>query len=393
LKDLVDTLHKNGIKLVLDMVVNHTGYRHPALSNKENPTPIRQSWFNSLFIGVENDEIQGQLAGLPDMDLDQSDVCDYHIQTILSWIKETGIDAIRMDTAKHVERAFWNDYKTHIKGKYPDVTLLGEVLLFSIDEVSKYQQHFAFDSLFDFPMQKAIESAFIYNQTLETFVSPFNMGTGILEKDSAYTNHHRLVTLLDNHDLSARFFTTTLQACGDNRDAATRVYMLALSFMFTIRGIPQLYYGNEMGLEGGYDPDNRRDFEWHKFNKKYEIVQKYSHEKLIFEHSCKLIKIRKENDALTSGSFVCLFVDHFLMVYLRQHNDDIIITVIHNGWKKADSPIHINFINNANIPARIKDLLEKKTLICQLAGEKVDIINSSFEIWPDWKSAQILKLE
>jgi len=391
LKDLVDALHKDGIKLVLDMVVNHTGYRHPALTGKENQTPIKASWFNSLFIGSDNDEIQGQLAGLPDMDLDQSDVSDYHITTILSWIRETGIDAIRMDTAKHVERVFWHDYKTHVKGKYTDVSLLGEVLIFTIEEVSKYQQHFAFDSLFDFPLQRAIECVFAYNNTLETFVSPFNKGTGILEKDTAYTNHHRLVTLLDNHDLSSRFYTTVMNACGNNRDAATRIYMLALSFLFTIRGIPQLFYGNELGLEGGADPDNRRDFEWHKLNKKNEVLTKFPYEKLIFDHTCNLIRIRKENDALTAGSFVCLFVDYFLLVYLRHHQSDVIITVIHNGWQKAENPINISFKDNPTIPYRIKNLLLNKTLTCQLSGEKFEIKDGVFQVWPEWKSAYILK--
>ena len=391
LKDLVDILHKNGIKLVLDMVVNHTGYRHPALTGKENPTPIRANWFNNPFIGSETDEIQGQLAGLPDMDLDQADVSDYHIQTILSWIKETGIDAIRMDTAKHVERVFWYDFKTHVKGKYPDVSLLGEVLIFTIDEVSQYQQHFAFDSLFDFPMQRAIENVFAYNNTLETFVSPFNGGTGILEKDTAYTNHNRLVTLLDNHDLPSRFITTLMYACGHNREIASKLYMLTLSFLFTIRGIPQLYYGNEIRLEGGADPDNRRDFEWHKLNSKYEVLPEFIYEKMFFDHTCKLIKIRKNNHALTSGSFVCLFVDHFMLVYLRHQQDNVIITVIHNGWKKADNPITIEFSNNPNVPTRVKDLLTNKTLVCQLSGEKFKIKDGSFQVWPDWKSAYILK--
>ncbi|MFN8258647.1 MAG: alpha-amylase family glycosyl hydrolase [Bacteroidales bacterium] len=393
LKDLVTILHKNGIKLVLDMVVNHTGYRHPALTDKENPTPIRSDWFNSFYIGVENDEIQGQLAGLPDMDLDKSEVSDYHIQTILSWIKETGIDAIRMDTAKHVEKIFWNDFKTHVKGKYPDVSLLGEVLLFTIEEVSKYQQHFAFDSLFDFPLQRAIENVFAYNDTLETFVSPFSKGTGILEKDNAYTNHNRLVTLLDNHDLSARFYTTVLRAFGQNREAATRVYMLSLSFLFTIRGIPQIYYGNEMGMEGGADPDNRRDFEWHRLDKNYEIIPDFRDEKLIYDHTRQLIKIRKENDALTTGSFICLYVDYFLLVYLRHHNENVVITVIHNGWQKGQQPCKISYDQNPVIPARIKNLLEGKTLKCKLTGNQSIISSCSFEIWPDWKSAMILTLD
>lgn len=391
IKDLADILHQNGIKLVLDMVVNHTGYRHPALTGKDNPTPIQASWFNNPNIGCEVDEIQGQLSGLPDMDLDQADVSDYHIQTILSWIKETGIDAVRMDTAKHVEKIFWNDFKTHVKGKYPDVSLLGEVLIFSIDEVSQYQQHFAFDSLFDFPMQRAIENVFAFNNSMEIFVSPYNKGTGMLEKDTAYTNHHRLVTLLDNHDLSARFFTSVLKSNNGDYSKAAKVYILALSFLFTIRGIPQLFYGNELGMEGAADPDNRRDFEWHKLDAKYEVLPEFVHEKTIYDHTKKLIKIRKENSALTSGSFVCLFVDYFVLVALRHHEDNVVLTIIHNGWDKALNPITVNFNDNPNIPARVKELIRNKTLKCQLSGEKLKITNCSFQLWPEGKMAYFLK--
>jgi glycosidase len=392
LKDLVDKLHENGIKLVLDMVVNHTGYLHPGTNNSEpNPTPIRQHWFNNLTLSCDYDEIQGQLAGLPDMDLDQPDVCDYHIQTILSWIKETGLDAIRMDTAKHVERSFWYDYKTHVKGRYPNVSLLGEVLLFSIEEISQYQKHFAFDSLFDFPVQRAMEWVFAWNNSMETFVSAFNKGTGILEKDGSYTDHHKLTSLLDNHDLPTRYMTTALYAAENNKEDATQIMMLSLSFMFTIRGIPQIYYGTEVGMEGGLDPDNRRDFEWHLFDKNYNVLPKYKLEKKIFDLTCKLIQIRKDNPALFCGSFICIYVDHFLMAYLRHHDDNVVIVVVHNGWYKPDQGIDISVFNHSLIPQRIKDIVCNKTLTCQITGEKVTVKDGVFNVRMEGKSALILK--
>ena len=155
LADLADELHRNGIKLILDMVVNHTGYDHPALADpKNNPTPIRAEWFNRFGLDCSQDMIKGALAGLPDLNLDNIDVIDYHIQTILSWIEETHIDMIRMDTAKHVERGFWQYYKTLVRGKHPEVGLLGEALVFDIEELTNFQKFWGFDSLFDFPVQQ-----------------------------------------------------------------------------------------------------------------------------------------------------------------------------------------------------------------------------------------------
>ena len=315
---------------------------------------------------------------------------DYHIQAILSWIKETGLDAIRMDTAKHVERAFWNDYKTHIKGQYQEINLLGEVLIYSIEEISEYQHHWAFDNLFDFPMLKAMEWVFAYNNSMETFVSPYNLGTGILEKDTIYTNHYQLVTFLDNHDLPARFTTVAMQATGDNFESATVILRLALSFMFTIRGIPQIYYGTELAMQGGCDPDNRRDLEWFKLDENYEVLSTFTNEKKVFDHLRRLIHIRKNNMALTCGSFICLYVDYFLLVYLRHHDENVIITIIHNGWNKPDHPVTIEIRSNSAIPERIKDLVSDRIMVCLLTGEIIEVKNGSFSVQMDGKSAMIL---
>ena len=392
LKDLVDELHRNDLKIVLDMVVNHTGYGHPALTGEYNPTPIKKEWFNSQM-DSGSDTVKGQLSGLPDFNLDMIDVSDYHITTILSWIEETGIDAIRMDTARHVEKVFWTYFKNQVKGDHPEVTLIGEVLEFDIDSISQYQEHFAFDSLFDFPMQMAMKNVFIYDNPLTTFVTPYNSGSGILERDTHYTNHNKLVTLHDNHDLEARFMSLALKHVGgdENRERAVWVVKLALSFMFTIRGIPQIFYGTEYGMEGWGDPDNRRDFNWELFDDKYDVKPQFKFEKEMFEHTQKLIKIRKSNDALTCGNFVCLYVDSFVLVFLRYIEENVVITIIHNGWLPMSDPLRISIITNDQVPTRIKEILDYSVLTCQLTGEKVSVNNGVFKVKMERKSAMILK--
>ncbi|MBI5217301.1 MAG: hypothetical protein HY958_00025 [Bacteroidia bacterium] len=393
LKDLTDELHRHGIKLILDMVVNHTGYNHPALVNHyENPTPIQKHWFNRQ-LDSSMDLVKGQLAGLPDFNLDLVDVSDYHVTAILSWIEKTGIDAIRMDTAKHVEKEFWNHFKNQVKGDHPDTSLIGEVLEFDIDSISKYQGNWAFDSLFDFPVQRAITNVFVYDQPMSVFVSPFNYGEGILEKDNRYTNHNKLVTLLDNHDLEARFMTLALNHVGgeSKRLYAVWVQKLALSFLFTIRGIPQIYYGTEYGMEGWSDPDNRRDFNWNVFDENYNVREEFKFEKDIFDHTVRLIKIRKENEALICGEFVCLYVDNFILVFLRYHENNVIITAVHNGWLPMPCPVKISIEENPLIPSRIKNLLENCILKCQVSGTEIYVTEGIFEIQMERKSALILK--
>jgi len=392
LKDLTDELHKNGIKLILDMVVNHTGYGHPAKTNAEdNPTPIRSNWFNQEGLSCNIDEIQGELAALPDLDLDSHDVSDYHITTIIDWVRQTGIDAVRMDTVKHVEKKFWYDFKTQVKGVCNDLSLLGEVLVFDIGTLSDYQKYYDFDCLFDFPMQQAIRSVFIDDESFHLLYSPFERGHGILEKDHWYTNQNKLSTLLDNHDLSARYMTWAMGRHHNNKAPAVIVYNLSLTYMFTIRGIPQLYYGNEIGLEGGSDPDNRRDFPWEVFDDKYDVKSNYKFEKEIFDHTCHLIKIRKENAALTSGDLVCLYVDHFIFSYMRYVENNILIVVLHNGWMDMPEAVTINIDANNGIPERIKSQIRNKKINCQLTGKEIEIKSGAFSIQLSGKTGVILK--
>jgi len=394
LRDLVDRLHMNGIKLILDVVVNHTGYRHPGIFDSlDNPTPICSSWFNRMNISLETSETEGQLSGLPDMDLDLPDVCDYHTETILSWLRETGVDGIRMDTVKHVERNFWTYFKTQVKGQFPGVTLLGEVLVFDIDNLSQYQKYDAIDQLFDFPMQNAIKNVFVYDHGMTDFISPYNIGTGILERDRSYSNHNQLVTLLDNHDLSARFMTWILDRQAGDYRKATDVMKLTLTFLFTIRGIPQIYYGTELGLEGHSDPDNRRDFPWEKLNADYEVKTEYSHEKEIYDHTRKMISIRRSNDALSSGYFVCLYVDYFLMIFLRYVEDNIVIAGFHNGWLDMPSEVIIDIGHNPDLPRRIREKLSDATLVSLLDNQLHPIREGKLKIRLGKKSAIILTIK
>jgi glycosidase len=391
LRDLVDALHAAGIKLVLDVVVNHAGYGHPGHSGQEpNPTPIRPSWFNRPGLSSDVDVIEGELCGLPDFDLDNVDAVDYHIESLLAWARETGLDALRMDTAKHIERSFWQYFKTQVRGSLHDLTLLGEALVFDVDELTEYQKLWGFDSLFDFPVEEMIKRVFVHGQSLTNFRAPFDQGTGIFDKDTRYGNQNRLVSLLDNHDLPARFMTEAMRATGGDRERAARILKLALAFMFTTRGTPQLYYGTEIAMEGGADPDNRRDFEWEKIGPDGAVKDEYPIEKAVFEHTRQLIRLRKEHAALHAGMFVCLFVDYFLMVQLAWVGTDVVIAAYHNGWEPMPSAVRVQIANNHQIPRRVAGLLEGRTLTCGLSGAKVTVTSGEIELRLDGKSAMVL---
>jgi len=168
---------------------------------------------------------------------------------------------------------------------------------------------------------------------------------------------------------------------------------LALSFLFTVRGIPQIYYGTEYGAEGHTDPDNRNDFDWSLFDENYNVKSQYGYEKEIFDHTCKLIQIRKDNEALYCGSFHCLYVDTFLIVYLRFYQDNIVLVAINNGHLDMPESIDIRINANHDVPFVIKKQLANGTFQCLLSGETFQAEEGILTMKIKGKSALVLRKE
>ncbi len=397
LKELVSQLHDAKIKVILDMVVNHTGYHNENYINYPDKK-IKNEWFNQ---GPAGDEIEGCLAGLPDLDHDQVDVVDYFVNNIVDWIEETGIDGIRMDTVKHVEKKFWYFFKSYVKGKYHNITLIGEDLEYDVGKIAQYQKDHDFDTLFNFPLCNKIKESFIYNAGMTQLARPRlndNESEGILDMDAYYTNANRLVNLLDNHDLSKRFMTEILDYYGHwDRWLALKIFKLALSFLFTNRGIPQIYYGTEIGLEGYADPDNRRFMPWKNIFGDQPGLEPLSHcqeQKGIFLHLKQLIKIKKENESLAWGYQFTLYSDHFVYAFMREYRGNIIVIVINNGLQKMPHPLFIPVAANSNIPSRIREKMQDKNLINLLDfQDEMKWERGGISVILEGKTAKIYKVE
>ena len=161
----------------------------------------------------------------------------------------------------------------------PAYLFIGEVLFEgkeNVKDLLEYQNYHDFNSIFDFPLCTALRSTFIYDESVRYWLARprlnENEPMGILDNDNplkdGYRNANSLVTLLDNHDLQQRIMSHARAkhtGGGTGLDMAIRVTKLCLGALFTMRGIPQLYYGTEIGMEGwkaADDRDLRRDFPW-----------------------------------------------------------------------------------------------------------------------------------
>jgi glycosidase len=328
LQGLAKALHKRGMKLVLDTVPNHVGPKHPWV--EDEPAP---DWFHGTkehhieaethYMALidphapERDKM-AQLHGwfanvLPDMDTESPAVAQYLRQNAVWWIEETGADALRIDTLTYVDRPFWNAFNGELKELYPRLTEVGEVLTGDALVVSSFQGGVTragvdtkLTTPFDFPTNFALRDVFAKGE-------PMTKLSDVLAKDELYAQPERLVTLLGNHDMP-RF------AEGEKNVAAER---LAFAYVMTTRGTPQLYSGDELGMKGGEDPDNRKDFPGGfaggaaNTNDAFVAAGRTTEQEAMYSWVAKLGALRKEHVALACGGEQVLASNEDWIVYLR----------------------------------------------------------------------------
>ncbi|GGC74280.1 hypothetical protein GCM10007216_01160 [Thalassobacillus devorans] len=304
-KRLVEEAHKRDMKVLFDFVVNHTGYQHPWLED-----PEKEEWFHEeqRMIGESPSVLENAwLAGLPDLNTENPEVKQYLFDAAEFWIEETGVDGFRLDTVKHVPKDFWKEFNDHVKSIDPDFFLLGEVWHDNPREIAAYEET-GIDSFVDFPL---------YNAMDQSFQAAGNSLTGPLSiwktNEERYQSPEMLSSFIDSHD-TVRF---TRRAVENNQNPVTR-WKLALTYQFTMPEIPITYYGTEIPLDGGEDPDNRKMMNVKAADE--ELKQRIE----------QLTSMRQEFPALTKGDYKELYNEDGMAAYQRSYKDETLITVINN---------------------------------------------------------------
>jgi len=394
--NFVEQCEARGMKVILDMVVNHCGY------GAESRFP--PAWFNDSMIDLNEDAIKGRLAGLPDFNHENPEVIDFFVKNIHEWITRGKVANIRMDTAKHVELKFWHYFTCQIRGENPGICLIGEVLFEGKEDISRllmYQNYHDFDSTFDFPLCTGLRSTLIYDESIRYWLARPRLNpdepSGVLDEDNAfkggYRNANGLVTLLDNHDLERRIMSharTKHTGDGPGLDWAIRVTRLCLGALFTMRGIPQIYYGTEIGMEGwkaGDDCDLRRDFPWQVIGGDNHPMPQFHKEREIYEWTRNLIRLRKTNAALKYGTTITLWSDDLVYAFLRISTDDAALVIINNGYLSMPYPIRLK-LNPDVIPQRVIDTI-KRNLKHWKTGQALTVVSDEVLLSVEGKSIDI----
>lgn len=329
-KRLAADLHARGMKLVLDLVPNHVGPAHPWAVDPPAPDWFHgtvmnhrraESNFESLVDPKASkldprDVTEGWFANAkPDLNQENPLVEKYLIQNAEWWVETGSLDGLRLDTFPYVGRAFWHDFHATLHQLYPHLTTVGEIFnhdpaitSFFAGGVARRGIDTGLYTPFDFPMMAALRKTLIQGAPMTTL-------TSVLDQDRLYPHPDRLVTFLGNHDTS-RFL--------GEPGATPAELKMAFALLATMRGMPQIYSGDEIAMCGGKDPDNRHDFPGGfpgDTSDAFTAQGRTAEQQDMYTTVAALMRFRAKHSAIITGKQKDLFADASAFAFVRA--DDI----------------------------------------------------------------------
>lgn len=301
LQALVAAAHQRGMKVLVDVVVNHCGYDAPIA--KQQPGFFHHN--GSITDWEDPYQCENyDLVGLPDFASENKAVLAFMEDAWGTWVTRDHVDGFRLDTVRHVPMAFMHHFlgTMHALAKGPFYTV-GEVSFHDPHRVAPYLDGAGLDASFDFPMFETLGQVFAKGGRMTLLADR-------LAQDKLYSDPSHLAPFLDSHD-EVRFLTA---AGGDEKKLR-----LALACLLTLRGTPCLTWGTEVGITGGADPDNRHDMPWPKALPP------------LWHYTSQLVHLRRATPALAHGTQRTLAVGDHAIAYERAAGSQRAIVALNNG--------------------------------------------------------------
>ncbi|RFU67558.1 alpha-amylase family glycosyl hydrolase [Bacillus sp. V59.32b] len=307
-KKLVKEAHKRDMKVMTEFVVNHVGPNHPWLSD-----PEKEDWFHEKKDVTNPDNSEdiesAWIDGLPDLNQNNPEVRSYLLDAAKWWITETGVDGYTLDGMNYVPKDFWSDFSKAVKSEKEDFYLLGEVFSNDSATISGYKNT-GIDGFLDYPLNENLRTAFTEpDQSTDGLFSIYNRNQSLFDKPELMGN------FMDNHEM-ARF---TNDAVLNKQQPGTR-WRMALSYLYTVPGIPVVYYGSEIAMNGDKVPENRQ-------------LMAFKAEKELIDYITKLGELRQQLPSLTRGDFELLYEKAGMAVFKRTYEDETVVVAINNTSK------------------------------------------------------------
>lgn len=346
LQDLIDEAHSRDIKVIVDYAMNHVHIESQVY--QQNP-----GWFWPLndngkycVCGADCawDGADGRKCWftdyLPDFNFNVQAARDYSVGNAIQWIKDLGIDGYRLDAVKHIEDSWLLDLRSRVKSEIETETqqhfyMVGETFTGDKGVIASYvDPNTKLDGQFDFPMRNAIVNSVLIRNAPMTDLENFLVG------NDGYYGSGIMSTFVGNHDVPRpiHFALDTplwADAWADGKERAwqnqpglpsgtSAFERLATSFtiLYTLPGVPLVYYGDEIGLPGAGDPDNRRFMQWSGYS---------AGQTLLRDHLSVLAQIRADHPALRRGTRSTLSVNADTLAYRMSTNGDEVVVLLNRG--------------------------------------------------------------
>lgn len=312
-RTLLDEAHKRGIRIIVDGVFNHTGPDFWAfediIKNEEQSEYLH--WYNvyDFPIRVEhppNYEAWWGLPDLPKLMVMHPDVKEYLFDVTKYWT-EFGIDGWRLDVPNEMPHEFWIEWRPIVRNANPEAFIVGELW----EDASPWLQGDQFDATMNYRFRNPAIDYFIDGSiTTEEFNDRLYAVLNDYDPQVNFVNQN----LVGSHD-TERYLTRA----GNNIDAVKLTTIMKMTHV----GAPMIYYGDEIGMEGGDDPDCRRTMIWEKEEWDHDLRNLF----------INLIRIRHDNPALRRGSFQTKLVDNRrnLFAFERRYEDNVVLVALNNS--------------------------------------------------------------
>lgn len=355
-KNLVDACHAKGMKIIQDAIYNHTGLWHFLFQDQPDsswfnrwPTFTQTNYKDQLLFNPYASENEKKIMSdgwfvkeMPDWNQHNLFVEKFLIQNAIWCVEEFGIDGWRIDTYAYNDLEFMNRCNKALYTEYPKITLFGETWVHGVPNQAYFCEN-NFNIPFKSNLQATTDFQLLFYGIQPALLEKFGWTEGVNKLytttayDFMYKDPMRQVIFLDNHDL-ARFYSVL------NEDTAK--YKMAFNWLMTYRGIPQMYYGNEILLTGFTSPNDghvRQDFPggWKtdKINK-FSATGRTFKENSLFNQMRQITRYRKQSTALQTGKLMQYLPVDGLYVYFRYDASATVMCIMNTSEK--EKPIDFN---------------------------------------------------
>ena len=339
---LVDAAHARGLRVVVDYVMNHVHIDSSVYANHND-------WFWPLDNcvcgeGCSWEGAEGKRCWfrdyLPDFNFTNQAARDYSVDNAVWWIEQTGADGFRLDAVKHIEDQWMLDLRQRVTAEIEPGTgrhfyMVGETFTGDRNTIKYYVRPDMLDGQFEFPLRlKLINTLLTRTEGMQSLDTELTTVAGFYGSDAIMSNfvgNHdvpRSIHFAQDNPISTDAWYSGKDRAWSNQPALPSTSSAferlgnAFTVLYTIPGIPLVYYGDEIGLPGAGDPDNRRMMQWSGLSANQEALR---------THLSKLGAIRQNHEALRHGTRTTLSVSNDVLVYEMVSGTDTVYVAINRG--------------------------------------------------------------